>query len=968
MTPFLQQIAALYTVNARTAGRTLFVFPNKRSATFFRQYYSELSSGRYPAVATISSFISSLTDLRQASALESVFCLYREYCTLSGETPEFDRFMFWAEMIVNDFNDVDRYLVDPDSLFVNVQRFKEIGSNYLTPEQTDIIRRYWGEEPGHSDAEHFWEHTGAGAEGKPSGEFIRLWELLAPLYHAWHSALERSGRTAAGMMWRKGAQRVGRLIEEDALDYDRYVFIGFNVLTPAEIKIFSLLRDCGHADFYWDYNSPAFTGGFNRAGRFIENNIRLFPSIYPLPEEKITELPEIEITGVASDTGQAKLTGEILDRFVAEGAIADPANAIDTAVVLPDEGLFTLLRRSIPPSITSTNVTMGLPMKATPLAALMRLVVIMQAHLRRSGAGEFTFFHGDVRAVAANPAVRAIAPEEARLIVSTIEDGRLFRVPASTLAGAAPTLAPLFAPLPESAGPEEVLDYISGLTSMLREGADGNNLRFIDSYMAAVDRVWRSLQAYRVRVNRSTFFRMIERIVAQSKIPLVGEPLRGLQVMGVLETRALDFDNIIMLSMNERIFPRKRYSGSFIPDALRKGYGMATTDFQESVFAYYFYRLISRAKKVRLIYDARSIGLKSGEMSRYLTQLLHLHGGPGSRVRRSMRVFPPVIVPAREATVAKTPRILALLEDFRSTGPDARFLSATALNTYIACPLQFYLRFVEGYDPDKEMKEYIDSGEYGTLLHDCLHTLYSSLSSRARGGAIPPREMAALLSPADTTVGRIIVRAVNRIYLRRPQEALDTPLAGESLVMANVMRASILEILRNDAALDSLTFVSGEESMKVTLPMPDGRGVNFRQFIDRIDRVGTLLRIVDYKTGKEKNSAASVEACFDPNCADRPKAVFQLLLYCYAYSLATGNDGPIKPVIYCLPKITREGPLEVKFDKQVLEDYRSVRERFVSLLQSVISEIFDPAVPFRHADSDHSCLFCSFKPLCGRDY
>lgn len=265
MTPFLQQIAALYTVNARTAGRTLFVFPNKRSATFFRQYYSELSSGRYPAVATISSFISSLTDLRQASALESVFCLYREYCTLSGETPEFDRFMFWAEMIVNDFNDVDRYLVDPDSLFVNVQRFKEIGSNYLTPEQTDIIRRYWGEEPGHSDAEHFWEHTGAGAEGKPSGEFIRLWELLAPLYHAWHSALERSGRTAAGMMWRKGAQRVGRLIEEDALDYDRYVFIGFNVLTPAEIKIFSLLRDCGHADFYWDYNSPAFTGGFNRA-------------------------------------------------------------------------------------------------------------------------------------------------------------------------------------------------------------------------------------------------------------------------------------------------------------------------------------------------------------------------------------------------------------------------------------------------------------------------------------------------------------------------------------------------------------------------------------------------------------------------------------------------------------------------------------------------------------------------------
>lgn len=968
-TPFLRQIAAVYALENDTPTAELcFVFPNKRSSTFFRHYYSiEAPQASMPAVATISSFIASLSDKKQAGSLDCIFSLYREYSKLTPEVPEFDKFLFWAEMIVNDFNDVDRYLVNADALFVNLKRFKEIGSNYLTPEQIEIIRHYWGEEPSSTEADNFWKHTGPGQKGKSSGEFMKLWETLAPLYHAYHSALDRAGKVAPGMMWRKASDILQRKLAKDSLHFDRYVFVGFNVLTPAEIKIFSILRDSGHADFYWDFNSPAFEGGFNRAGKFIRANIELFPSRYTLPEGRRTTLPEIEIIGVASETAQAKLAGDILADFVRNGQIANPENAIDTAVILPDESLFPMLRRSIPYElIPNTNVTMGLPMRLTPPASLMKLIVALQSHLRRSGSEGVTFFHDDVRAIANNPSVRAIAPKEADSVIRSIEKERLFRLTPEKIAEIAPGLSVIFTAITESEPPEKVVTYIKSVIEVLAAASTGNNARFFESYAGAVDKVWQSIQTYNVPVRRSTFFRMIERTVAQRKIPLNGEPLKGLQVMGVLETRALDFDNIIMLSMNERIFPRKHYSGSFIPDTLRRGYAMATNDFQETIFAYYFYRLISRAKRVKLIYDARDIGTKSGEMSRYLTQLQHLFGGPGSSITKSMRVFPPTIFDTPPIRINKTVGIMKHLNAYCSDGYDAKFLSATALNTYIACPFMFYLRFVEGYDMDNEMKEYIDASEYGSVFHDCAHTIYTQLSQKAGGRIIPRSELTALLTSTNTTLQRIITRTVNKMHLRRQDDELDTPLSGESLVMANVMLESLKEIILADSKLDGLQFVSGEESMKLKLPLPGGYAVNFRQFIDRLDKVNGGLRIIDYKTGNEESSSSSLIKCFDSEDASRPKAIFQLLLYCYAYSLATGYNRPIKPMLYCLPKISLKGPLEIKIEKTVIEDFNCIKEQFVELLNGVITEIFNPDIPFSTATHDHACKFCNFKPLCGR--
>lgn len=970
-TPFLQQIAQIYAANElQSLAGYCFVFPNKRSATFFRNYMErEAPESIQPAVKTISSFVADFSPRHPGERFEQLFILYNEYRRLSSDIADFDQFLFWGEMLVSDFNDVDRYLVNPDALFVNVKRYKEIGSNYLTPEQIEIIRRYWGEEPQKADVDRFWTHVGdcSGSDGnRPGDKFLRLWEVLSPLYKAYHAHLERNGKIAPGMMYRKAASAIAEHIAEGRLEFCRYIFVGFNVLTPSELKIFSLLRDSGSADFYWDFNSPAFAGGFNRAGRFIERNVKEFPSLYPLPEGAISTMPDIEIIGVPSAVAQAKLAGSILGDMAKNGEIENPDNAVDTAVVLPDESLFVPLRRSVPYDlIPKTNVTMGLPMRLTSIAALMRLVVNLQLKVRVS-SGVPTFFYEDVQALLTNPSVRSIAPDEADALGAVIVNERLFRISPDRIGETAPSLAPLFHILDETASADEICSYITEVISLVSDGKDANEQKFLKAYASAVNRLKDTCTRFGVEVRRSTFFRMVERTMASEKINLVGEPLKGLQIMGVLETRALDFDNIIMLSMNEAIFPRKHYTGSFIPDALRRGYGMATTDFQESIFAYYFYRLISRARRVKLIYDARSLGVKSGEMSRYLTQLLYLYADKGN-IRHTLRVFEPKTFPSGAVSIAKSPAIMEKLRRFMPGSDDPRNLSASAINTYIACPLQFYLRYVEGYDADEEMKDFIDASSYGSILHETAQTLYESLASENSSRTITAESLRRVLGHDNLTIDRIITSTTNKIYNRLEGDALMTPLCGEALVMGNLIRESVSSMIEADLKIAPFVFEGAEVKIRTVLKVNDSVSVNFKMLVDRIDRVNGRLRIIDYKTGDEKNIVTSLDKCFDFTIRDHPKGLTQILLYCHVYSLATGDDEPISPYIYNFRQITSKGPLPIKISGKPVDDHREVMAEYTEGLYAKLSELFDPEVPFMQSPFDNPCKFCNFKPICGRE-
>ena len=388
MEAFLDLVADAYlTAERDRLSEYCFVFPNKRSGAFFaralmknhaeQQRDSQGDRGGMfimPDIKTVSEFVTGFSSLVEATRYEQLFVLYNEYKKLSAEIADFDKFLFWGEMLISDFNDVDRYLVDPRSLFTNVRDLKEINSTYLTEEQLAIVRRFWGDDQPHKFVEEFWTHVSHGEEGKDhrsQQKFLKLWEILYPLFTGFKAELRKRGLSTSGMYYRHAVDYL-TTVSEAELPYRRYIFVGFNVLSTSELKIFRTLQRMEVADFYWDYNSPAFALPHNRATRFISANVKEFPSRYNIGEQEQRGFPEIDIIGVPSESGQAKMAGTVISRWVNDGIITDPSNAIDTAVVLPDEGMFIPVMHSVPTSISKLNITMGLPLRSTPLASVLR--------------------------------------------------------------------------------------------------------------------------------------------------------------------------------------------------------------------------------------------------------------------------------------------------------------------------------------------------------------------------------------------------------------------------------------------------------------------------------------------------------------------------------------------------------------------------------------------------------------------
>lgn len=977
--PFLKQVAEIY---ARNENDNLidycFVFPNKRSATFFGSFLSQLIDKKIvePATTTISDFVASLSPLVEANRYEQLFTLYNEYSSLPDTDIDFDRFLFWGEMLINDFNDVDRYLVNPEKLFVNVKKLREISSNYLSPEQIEIIEKFWGEASPHQHVERFWNHIDYNEQSGNQSKFIKLWEVLLQLYTTFNQKLAERGLTSNGMLYRNAAS-ILKNIDQNPLPFKRYIFVGFNVLSASEISIFTSLKRAGLADFYWDCNSPALKLLDNRARRFISRNIEAFPSLYQLPEDEITHLPNIRILGIPSAIGQVKAAGKQLSEWSESGAIKDKTNAIDTAIVLPDESLFIPLIHSVPCDFSTMNVTMGFSMRLSPIASFMRSIISLQMRMRFS-TGNPTFFFEDVKPLLSSPLIIKGDPEGVKVLSAEIAAKRLYQIPLSLIHDTAPAIAHLFNPLGSSATLQQIQRYISTLCDYIKSHTDHSDKithHFIEAYREAVKKLYDAATSFGINISSSALFQLVERSINSDTITFVGEPLAGLQIMGVLETRALDFDNLIMLSMNERIFPRKHYTRSFIPDALRRGYGMATLDFQESIFAYYFYRLISRAKNVTLIYDARRVGgTRSNEMSRYLAQLLYIFGN--EQIDHSVGLYPAKHFEPEQIAIQKNERILNKLKQYTPEGGTLNF-SASAINTYLNCPLSFYLLYVEGLRADDEITDYMDFSTLGTIVHDVMEHIYKSFQAEDLDGhKLPVQVTDSMLSniidsKTDVELDRLITYTINKEFNKLPENKLHTPLTGETLILSRIFKRGIKEMLKIDRTLTPFTFVAAEYSMRGTLKINDNLTINVRQIIDRIDIVNGTMRFIDYKTGKDKTSAPSVESLFDSSNPNWAKAIMQLMLYCHIYRNLENDDRPITPIIYKMQTILSEGIQSISIgarkDAITLNDYHLIYSEFTTRLNEIISQIFDPETPFTQAHHDKACKFCQFKSLCSRE-
>ena len=945
MVPFLKQVAAHY-FGQPNIETTCFIFPNRRSLVFFRKYLSEevAAGGRRPLLVpellTINDFFCRVYGGGASAKLPLLAELYRCYSALYPQAEPLDEFMFWGDTLLADFDDLDKYLADPSALLANVAQLKEMQDDfsYLTPTQAAAIRQFLA---------HFSNAQAPDSEVK--NRFVRLWNILLPLYRDFNASLQARGMAYEGMIYRhlasrlKSGESVRDLLEKPFEGTSRFVFVGLNALNECERVVLGKLRDARLAGFVWDYVSGEIRDKANKSSVFMERNVADFPQDFPISGGDPPFKPEVDVISVPSAVGQAKLAPQILS-----GITGDP---VETAFVLPDSSLLLPLLGSIPPEWDQINITMGYPMNGSAVYTLIKAVSQLQLHLRKRPEG-FYYHHRSTEEVFSSGLFRRLLSPEEEAIVARVKAAARYYIPAADLQGG-PLLDAVFQPVitdPAETSPaanHRLGAYLSALVGeagrRLTEQGDLLELDFAKRCHTELN----LLQGLDLAVLPATWLRVLDGLLQGISVPFQGEPLSGLQIMGPLETRALDFRNLVILSANEGVFPRHSQRVSFIPPQLRKGFGLPTHEYQDAVWAYYFYRLLQRARRVWLLCDSRTEGLKSGEESRYIKQLeYYFHWNIHRKVASA-----PLRPVAGEKDIPKTEEAIRAIRE--------GWLSASALKNYLYCPVQFYYQFVEGLREEDEVAESLDAGMLGTVYHEVMQGLYESKEF------ITLQDIDSMQKDTEN-----LKRRIRSAVLRQMRSVEVT---GRNLVLEEVILDYVQGTLRHDASLlrqegsPSLHILGLEREYRAQL----FGGFHFKGFMDRIDsRREGQVRIVDYKTGKvednevlitDANAAEVVEKLFGPVGPKWPKAALQLFLYDQLIRTdpAWREGQVVENAIYSTARLFTTPLPDVP---ESPEFSRLMTQRVTQLLQ----EMTAPEIPFSRTSNRKNCEHCAFKAICGR--
>ncbi|MCD7973636.1 MAG: PD-(D/E)XK nuclease family protein [Candidatus Azobacteroides sp.] len=959
MKPFLYRVAELFLTHYREELTDIhFVFPNRRAGIFFQKYLAEIARQPLfsPEILTINDLFIELSDMQLADNIGLLFEIYDVYKTVSQATETFDEFVYWGEMLLSDFDDVDKYLADPKQLFCNVTDIKEIESrfNFLTEEQVAAIRRFWGN----------FIPVGENPQKK---DFMYIWEILYPMYVELNQRLEQKGIGYEGMIYRKVAEKVKRK-EDIQWPFSHIVFIGFNALCKAEKVLLNHLKNTEIADFYWDYDADWVRDPENKASFFITDNFNRFPSKHTLYNhaDLFDNRPEFELIGIPSGVGQAKEMYNILKRLYADKSIHESTSALNTAVILPDENMLLPVLHSIPEEISRINVTMGYPLCDTPVDGLMQHIVEMQRNVRLQG-GQPVFYYKYVLPVLNHRYITFFAPEEARRFVLDIQRHNRFVIRKEHIP-AHPVLEMIFRiPSNPYAASDYLLDLLLYFQQVIPDPDEDEEVplrltqvekEFIYRYYITVNRM-KELLSEKINAEMSidAYFRLLKKLVGTVSIPFVGEPLSGLQVMGTLEARALNFDNIIILSMNEGVYPKREAKHSFIPYNLRQGFELPNMEHQDCIFTYHFYRMISCSKRVFMLYDTRSDGLQTGEVSRFVYQLKYHYQVP---IKEKLLTFDVKLNGMTSIILQKNEHIAGQLSRFLDGGDKA--LSASAVNTYINCPFKFYLANVESLSEEDDVTETIEASTFGSIFHQVMQDIYEPLANR-----IIQADILVKIKNDDDFLTALIEKAFGKYFHRSNKRE---KLTGQNFLVSEIIRKYVKKMLDIDRKHTPFTYLESEMLIRTSLTLPSGKKVQLKGFIDRIDQVNGVIRILDYKTGMGVQTYKNIPHLFEKETDKRPKDLMQVFMYCLLYEEIKKTGLPIEPGIYYLRNLFAN-----QFDTRiiqkdtaatVIEDFAACKEEFKDHFYACLEEIFSPEIPFTQTTVIKYCEYCSFSEICGR--
>lgn len=959
MESFLKLVAAdLYKHTEGNLAHTAVVFPNKRAGLFFNEYLAQESDSPIwsPAYVSISELFRSLSPWEVGDPVKLVCELYKIFRRETQSTETLDDFYFWGEMLISDFDDADKNKVDTDKLFSNLQDLRNIMDDYtfIDDEQEEAIRQ-------------FFQNFSIERRTALKERFISLWDVLGNIYKGFRESLASQNIAYEGMMYRHVIEH----LDVDKLPYEKYVFVGFNVLNKVEHTLFTQLKDVGKAVFYWDYdefymkeNRQAVT---HEAGEFIRRNLRDFPS--PLSGELFKNLSKPkEVHYIASSTENAQ--ARYLPQWIRNN-LTTPEK--ETAVVLCNEALLQPVLHSLPAEVKHVNITMGFPLSQTPVYSFLIALLELHTHGFNFKSGRYTF--QSVVTLLKHPYTRQLTGQAELLEKELTRNNRFYPLPGEL--GKDEFLTRLFTPLSGNLNLcirlSETLQQVAGIYQANTSGTEDTDA-FNQLYRESLFKAYTTINRFRtlieedeLTVQSETFRRLLVKVLSATNIPFHGEPAIGMQVMGVLETRNLDFRHLVLLSVNEGQLPKSGGDSSFIPYNLRKAFGMTTIEHKIAVYAYYFYRLLQRAERITLMYNTSSDGLNRGEWSRFMLQFLIEWPHPITRQFLEAGQSPQGTSPI---TVEKTPDVMRRMQslfDVRAN-PKAKF-SPSALNYYLDCPLKFYYRYVAGLSAPDEVSAEIDSATFGSIFHYAAEHIYKDLTTH---GKVINKEALETLLRNEVKLQDYVDTAFKKLFFNVPQNE-KPEYNGVQLINSAVIARYLKQLLQNDLRYAPFTFIASEMEVDEPIDIQTPKGViksRIEGIIDRMDSKDGTLRIVDYKTGGDADTPPHVESLFIPD-KKRSNYVFQTFLYA-AIMCRKQPTMKIAPALLYIHRAATEtySPViqmgEPRKPKEAVEDFSKYEKEYRERLQGLLEEIFNPEKSFTQTEIIEKCTYCDFKALCKR--
>ncbi len=823
----------------------VFVLPSKRAGTFVKKIIAESVKKTCfaPEIYSIEDFVEKLSGLTYANNTLQLFELYKAYKNnITGDLESFHEFSKWGQTLLQDFNEIDRYLIEPEKLFSNLAAVQELTHWSVDAKRTPLMQGY-----------------------------LEFWNSLTKLYSFFNEELLKQGIGHQGLVYRQACQNITSYIQENS--NKKHIFIGFNALNKAESLIIQKLLETNNASIYWDIDSSFLNDTYHDAGYFIRQHKMTWPSLLDQELKGIShsyyQNKNIEITGVPKHVAQAKLVGTLLASIQEK----TPEKLKNTAVILADESLLNPILNSVPSSIESVNITMGYLLKKTPLANFFNQFI--ELHLQKDSQG---WYFKNVLAILGHSYIQVLFNDyqESYLttITETIKKQNLTFLTAQQLESILkdiPLLPLLF--FNNTTSPlvfiKKCQALVLAMKTKLTAIDDLLGLEYLYRFNTLFLELEQLVEKHGFINDLKTLKGLYNELLTTERVNFEGDPLDGLQIMGMLESRNLDFETVIITSVNEGVLPAGKSNNSFIPFDLKKGFGLPTYKEKDAIYTYHFYRLLQRAKNIYIIYNTEpnSNGLEGGEKSRLISQLL-TDEKLFDKIQNTIGA--PKLIPQKQSvqTIEKDQALLSLIKEFAAKG-----FSPSSLTTYIRNPIDFYKRHLLNIKLVDEVEESVAYNTFGTILHDTLEELYTPLI-----GLILTQEHLKALKPT--------IKEVTKKHFTLSYNGSDIT-KGKNLIAFNVIIRYVENYIANEieeVKNHEIKIIGLESPMNIELII-DGIdfAVKLKGKLDRIDTKDGMLRIIDFKSGNvEASKLAIVEWQEDLLHYDYSKA-FQLLCYALMY-------------------------------------------------------------------------------------